>query len=193
MKTLVGHTDDSKIWDLLKTSWKCQEEAKNSSYQTENDGASAMVTQRVHHNWECQNMSTHEKDEAKKLCNSEDFTTPRTEQDFRSISHIVDLRVSQFELADDISSVGCHRSNTNDYDTATAGISTGWYYPGSNSDSLDLRDQSQDCHRRRKWENTQGNRLSDHHYGPVSISWVWSLETIEQCIRIAQFLSANHN
>ena len=70
-------------------------------------------------------MSTHEETEAEKLCNSEDFTTPRTEQDFRSISHIVDLRVSYFELTDDISSVGCHRSNTNNDDTATAEVSTG--------------------------------------------------------------------
>lgn len=64
-----------------------------------------MVCQDVHQNIERHNVARHEKYQQQELANSQELAAEAAHQKFASISHTVNLRVLELELADDIACV----------------------------------------------------------------------------------------
>lgn len=98
-------TSDRHPIDLFHSSRQGTQEADNQSDNTKYQCASTMVCQDVHQNIKRHYIARHKKNQQQELANSQKFAAETAHQKFTSISHAVDLRVTELELADDIACV----------------------------------------------------------------------------------------
>ena len=55
-------------------------------------------------------MTSRNKNDQKELTDSEQFTTKTTHEDLAGIRHVLDMRITPFELADNVAGVGGHET-----------------------------------------------------------------------------------
>ena len=77
-----------------------------------------MSSEHIHHDGECQKMTTHNEDEEQHLSCPEDLSPDGTCHDFSCIGHAVDVWVCELELANDEAGVGCQDAQACDEDDA---------------------------------------------------------------------------
>lgn len=73
-----------------------------------------MVRERVHHDGEGQDMTAHDENQEEHLSPTEHLAAYGTSHNFSCISHVVDVRIFQFELSDYVARVCCQDTQASD-------------------------------------------------------------------------------
>ena len=81
------------------------QKADDQSDNTKHQCAGAVVRQDVHQDIKRHYIARHEKNQQQELADSQEFATEAAQQELASISHAVNLGMTELELADDISCV----------------------------------------------------------------------------------------
>jgi hypothetical protein len=84
-----------------------------------------MLGNGVHGHGECQYVTGHDKDKIKHMSSKEDLSSKWTQDNFTGISNTGDVRMPQFELSQNISSVGSHDSQSNQNDDTWSNTEAG--------------------------------------------------------------------
>jgi hypothetical protein len=98
-------TDNGHPVDLLHSTRQGSKETNHKADHTKDKGAGTMVGQYVHQDVESQDVAGHEEDKEQKLANSEHLTTDATHQELTSVSHAVDVGVTELELTNGITGI----------------------------------------------------------------------------------------
>lgn len=106
--------------NVLESTRNCKDEADNHAHNIEDDAASTMLSQGVHHDSKRKDVAPHDEDQEEQLCSSEDFAANGTEKNLASVGHAVDVRVAHLELAQVVTGVGCENAEANDEDDRAA-------------------------------------------------------------------------
>ena len=114
-----NEADDGHIADPLKGPGKCAEPGDDHAHHAKDNGAGAVVRDRVHHDGKSQHMAAHDEDEEKHLRSAEDLPSPLAQHHFAGIGHVMHMWVSEFELAQNEASVRCEDTKTGDEDHTT--------------------------------------------------------------------------
>ncbi|KAI4184040.1 MAG: hypothetical protein LQ346_006185 [Caloplaca aetnensis] len=109
---------DCQVRHVLQRARKRADEGDDEANDAEDDGAGTVFGDCVHHDAEGEDVGAHDKDDEEHLGDAEDLAPDRTKQDHARVGHIVDLRVGELELADDIASVCRQDTETQDEDDA---------------------------------------------------------------------------
>ena len=104
---------------FMQSPRQCKNQTDDESHESENDGASSVIGDGIHHDGEGQDVTTHDKDQEKDLSRPEDFATYWTCHDFASVGHIVYMRICKFKLANDVASIGCENAEACDESDTT--------------------------------------------------------------------------
>lgn len=112
-------TCDWQPWHLLHSSRDGTDERDDKANDTEDNGTRPMLGDGVHHDGEGKDVACHDEDEEEELSTTQDFATNATGHDLTGITHTMDVRISHFELTNDIASVGRQTAETDDDDDAT--------------------------------------------------------------------------
>lgn len=91
--------------DLFHSPRQGAQETDDQSDNTKHQCAGAMVCHDVHQDIKRQYVARNEKNQQQELANSQKFAAEAAHQKLASISHAVDLQVTELELADDIACV----------------------------------------------------------------------------------------
>ena len=111
-----------------------------------------MRSDRIHHDRERKYMAAHREDQEENLSAAEHFPPDPASHDFARVSHVVDMRIGEFELSNHIA--GIRRDDTEAYDQDdTAGEMVNRMLPGSRKNRLTVR-----CRRRRERREERGSR-----------------------------------
>ena len=78
-----------------------------------------MVGQDVHQDVEGQDVTGHEEDQQEKLADAEHFPANTTHQQLASITHAVDVRVTELELSNSVASVPGQGRDEQNHDGST--------------------------------------------------------------------------
>lgn len=73
-----------------------------------------MFCERIHHDGECQDMAAHDEDQEEHLSRTKHLAAYGTSHHFSCISHVVDVRIFQFELSDYVARVCCQDTQASD-------------------------------------------------------------------------------
>jgi hypothetical protein len=112
-------TDDGHPVDLLHSTRQGSKETNHKADHTKDKGAGTMVSQYVHQDVEGQDVASHEEDKQQKLANSKHLTTDATHQELASVSHAVDVGVTELELANGITSIPGKSRDEKNYNCST--------------------------------------------------------------------------
>jgi hypothetical protein len=105
-KLLLGTlTDDGHPVHLLHSTGQGSKETNYKADHTKDEGAGTVVGQHVHQDVESQDVASHEEDKQQKLANSKHFTTDATHQELASVSHAVDVGVTELELPNGVTGI----------------------------------------------------------------------------------------
>lgn len=101
---------------LLQRARQREQKRQNQAHDAKDDRAGPVVRQGVHHDNEGQDMAAHDKDQEQQLRGAKHLAPDGTEHDLTRVSHAVDMRITQLELADHVAGVGGDDAKADDED-----------------------------------------------------------------------------
>jgi hypothetical protein len=81
-----------------------------------------VLSHRVHHDAESQDVTAHDEDGEQKLANTEKLAAEYAEQNLTRIGKVLDMRVALVELSDDISCISSQNTKTDDKNKGTGAL-----------------------------------------------------------------------
>jgi hypothetical protein len=114
-------TNDGHPVNLLHSPRQGSKETDHKADHTEDESTGTVIGQYVHQDVESQDVASHEEDKQQKLTYSKNLTTDATHQEFASVSHAVDMGVTELELANGITSVPGKSRDEENHNCSTDG------------------------------------------------------------------------
>ena len=79
-----------------------------------------MACDRIHHNGECEDVTTHHENKEDNLCGSEYFPADWASHNFSCVRHVMHSRVGELELSDHVARICCKDAQASNEDDTTA-------------------------------------------------------------------------
>ena len=98
---------DRQQTDFLQRPRQGADYGDDCANQSENDSASPMIRENVHHNRKGEDVTAHYKDVEDDLAGSEYLSEDGSAEDFACIGHVVYVWVGELEMAEHVASVSC--------------------------------------------------------------------------------------
>jgi hypothetical protein len=77
-----------------------------------------MLSNGVHHDTECQDVTTHDEDGEQQLAGAEELTSKCTQQNLTSVGKVLNVRILLMELRNNIASIGSKETQADNQDNS---------------------------------------------------------------------------
>jgi len=155
-------TNDRHPIDLFHSTRQSSEETNNKANHAKDKSAGTVISQYVHQNIESQDIAGHEEDQQQELANSEHLAADATHQEFASVSHAVDVGVTELELSNGITGIPGQGRDEKNHDSSTVYVIS--QEKGPCLRIKYTRNHAKSGNRRGERQDSNGDVLRNHDY-----------------------------